>query len=69
MVTIIKLLFVLINTAWIQLSKGITQVTATFKTESGFTHAGATLAKANCWSMLKGGLTVGASGPAKLYFR
>ncbi|TXG64103.1 hypothetical protein EZV62_011097 [Acer yangbiense] len=54
--------------AWIQVSKGVAAVSAVFKTRNGFKHAGAIVAKANCWSMLKGGLTVDASGPAELYF-
>lgn len=41
---------------------------AVFKTVSGFTHAGAIVAESKCWTMLKGGLTVDASGPAELYF-
>ncbi|TXG64099.1 hypothetical protein EZV62_011093 [Acer yangbiense] len=43
--------------AWIQVSKGVAAVSAVFKTRNGFKHAGAIVAKANCWSMLKGGLT------------
>ncbi|VVA30118.1 PREDICTED: endo-1 4-beta-xylanase [Prunus dulcis] len=54
--------------AWIQVSSGSVPVTAIFKTSSGFIHAGAIVAESNCWSMLKGGLTVDASGPAELYF-
>ncbi|TXG64104.1 hypothetical protein EZV62_011098 [Acer yangbiense] len=54
--------------AWIQVSKGVAAVSAVFETRNGFKHAGAIVAKANCWSMLKGGLTVDASGPAELYF-
>ncbi|KAI4295769.1 hypothetical protein L6164_035779 [Bauhinia variegata] len=54
--------------AWIQVSKGKVPVTAVFKTIKGFKHAGAIVAESNCWSMLKGGLTADASGPAQLYF-
>ncbi|KAL6200450.1 hypothetical protein ACLB2K_030231 [Fragaria x ananassa] len=56
--------------AWIQVSGGRgVPVTAIFKTSSGsFIHAGAIVAESNCWSMMKGGLTVNASGPAELYF-
>ncbi|KAK0604612.1 hypothetical protein LWI29_017473 [Acer saccharum] len=54
--------------AWIQVSKGVAAVSAIFKTRNDFKHAGAIVAEANCWSMLKGGLTVDASGPAELYF-
>ncbi|KAI9182018.1 hypothetical protein LWI28_021139 [Acer negundo] len=42
---------------------------AIFKTSDGFTHAGSAIAQSGCWSMLKGGLTVNASGPAKIYFQ
>ncbi|KAM1349203.1 hypothetical protein PS2_003321 [Malus domestica] len=54
--------------AWIQVSNGSVPVTAVFKTNSGFVFAGSIVAKSNCWSMLKGGLTVNSSGPAELYF-
>ncbi|PON90535.1 Glycoside hydrolase [Trema orientale] len=55
--------------AWIQVTRsGNVTVTAVFKTSSGFKHAGSTIAESNCWSMLKGGLTVDESGPAQLYF-
>lgn len=43
-------------------------VAAIFKTASGFVRAGEIIAESNCWSMLKGGLTVEASGAAELYF-
>ncbi|KAK9941869.1 hypothetical protein M0R45_007562 [Rubus argutus] len=55
--------------AWIQMSAGSdVSVRAVFKTSTEFIHAGATIAESNCWTMLKGGLTVNASGPAELYF-
>ncbi|KAM7253941.1 hypothetical protein ACFE04_031623 [Oxalis oulophora] len=54
--------------AWLQVSYGEAPVTAVFKTASGFIPAGAIVAEANCWSMLKGGLTVNVSGPTQLYF-
>ncbi|KAK4284473.1 hypothetical protein QN277_001301 [Acacia crassicarpa] len=54
--------------AWIQVNEGNVTVKAVFKTINGFKHAGATIAKSNCWSMLKGGLTADSSGPAELYF-
>ncbi|KAJ7946166.1 endo-1,4-beta-xylanase-like [Quillaja saponaria] len=54
--------------AWIQVSEGNVPVRAVFKTISGYKHAGAIVAESKCWSMLKGGLTVDASGPAELYF-
>ncbi|TXG64110.1 hypothetical protein EZV62_011104 [Acer yangbiense] len=59
---------VLLHAAWIQVSEGVAVVSAIFKTRSGFKHAGAIVAEAKCWSMLKGGLTVDTSGPAELYF-
>ncbi|KAK3011925.1 hypothetical protein RJ639_010503 [Escallonia herrerae] len=49
-------------------SDGSADVAAVFKTPTGSKHAGWVTAKAGCWSMLKGGLTVDASGPAVLYF-
>ncbi|XP_054788151.1 endo-1,4-beta-xylanase 5-like [Prosopis cineraria] len=54
--------------AWIQVNEGNVTVKAVVKTVNGFKHAGATVAKSNCWSMLKGGLTADSSGPAELYF-
>lgn len=56
------------DAAWIQVSNGSAPVTAIFKTSSEFIHAGAVVAEPKCWSLLKGGLTVNASGPAELYF-
>ncbi|XP_030960786.1 endo-1,4-beta-xylanase 5-like [Quercus lobata] len=55
--------------AWIQVSDGDFPVRAVLKTTTGFKHIGAVFAKSKCWSMLKGGLTVNASGPAELYFK
>ncbi|XP_054793474.1 endo-1,4-beta-xylanase 5-like [Prosopis cineraria] len=61
-----------IVSAWLQVNGGgggDVLVAALFKTENGLKHAGAAIVKSNCWSMLKGGLTVEeASGPADLYF-
>ncbi|KAI6701480.1 hypothetical protein NL676_015804 [Syzygium grande] len=54
--------------AWVQVNEGKIPVRAVFKTISGFKHAGAVIAESNCWSMIKGGLTVDESGPAELYF-
>ncbi|XP_050369336.1 endo-1,4-beta-xylanase 5-like [Argentina anserina] len=56
--------------AWIRVSGGRgVPVTAIFKTSAGsFIHAGSIVAESSCWSMLKGGLTVNASGPAELNF-
>ena len=42
-------------------------VSAFVKTRDGFKHGGAVIAEPNCWSMLKGGLSAHASGPADLY--
>lgn len=56
------------DAAWIQVSEGNVPVTAVFKTNTGFIHAGAIVAESHCWSFLKGGLTVNASGSAELYF-
>lgn len=59
--------------AWIQVNgddddDGDVLVRAVFKTGNGLKYGGTALAKSNCWSMLKGGLTAEASGPADLYF-
>ncbi|KAJ1686960.1 hypothetical protein LUZ63_018350 [Rhynchospora breviuscula] len=54
--------------AWLQVDKGTADVRAVVKTPNGFIAAGTIEAKASCWSMLKGGLTVNISGPAELYF-
>ncbi|KAH7833784.1 hypothetical protein Vadar_009671 [Vaccinium darrowii] len=54
--------------AWLQVSQGNAKVAAIFKTQSGLQRAGWVAAKSGCWSMLKGGLIVNASGPADLYF-
>ena len=50
--------------ARIQVNEGVVTVRAVFKTLNGFKHAGATVAKSNCWSMLKGGITADSSGLA-----
>ncbi|KAF2294421.1 hypothetical protein GH714_011264 [Hevea brasiliensis] len=54
--------------AWIQVSKGRIPVSAVFKTQTGYRLAGSIFAESNCWSILKGGFTVDASGSAQLYF-
>lgn len=54
--------------AWLQTKEGLADVVAIFKTGGKFIHAGAIEAKAGCWSMLKGGLTVDDTGSAELYF-
>ncbi|KHG22781.1 Sulfhydryl oxidase 1 [Gossypium arboreum] len=54
--------------AWIQVSEGNEAVAAEFKTGTGFKHGGAVVAESKCWSMLKGGFTSDATGPAELYF-
>ena len=43
-------------------------VSAVVKTRDGFKHSGSVIAEPNCWSMLKGGLSADASGPADIYF-
>ncbi|XP_062209158.1 endo-1,4-beta-xylanase 5-like [Phragmites australis] len=54
--------------AWFQVSDGSADVQAIVKIANDFIHAGGVVAKAGCWSMLKGGLTAASSGPAELYF-
>jgi len=52
----------------LQVSDASADVRAVVKTVGDFVHAGGGVAKAGCWSMLKGGLTAASSGPAELYF-
>lgn len=59
---------VLSNVAWVQVSEGRIPVKAMFKTRGGYRFAGAAVAEAGCWIMLKGGLTVEQTGVAQLYF-
>ncbi|XP_062216465.1 endo-1,4-beta-xylanase 5-like [Phragmites australis] len=54
--------------AWLQVSDGSADVRAVVKTNGDFIHAGGVDARSGCWSILKGGLTAAASGPAELYF-
>ncbi|CAM0871681.1 unnamed protein product [Alopecurus aequalis] len=54
--------------AWLQVSDGSADVIAVVKTADNFIHAGGIDARSGCWSVLKGGLTAAASGPAELYF-
>ncbi|KAL6648626.1 hypothetical protein ACP70R_012850 [Stipagrostis hirtigluma subsp. patula] len=54
--------------AWLQVSDGSADVRAVVKTNGDFIHAGGVEARSGCWSILKGGLTAAASGPAELYF-
>lgn len=55
--------------AWLQVSDGSADVIAVVKTAGGgFVHSGGVDARSGCWSILKGGLTAAASGPAELYF-
>ncbi|CAM9004081.1 unnamed protein product [Rhodiola kirilowii] len=54
--------------AWVQVNEGSIPVKAIFKTRGGYKFAGAVVAEAGCWSMLKGGLTVDQTGVAELYF-
>lgn len=60
--------FSLDSAAWVQVNEGEIPVQATFKTSTGFRHAGIVTARSKCWSMIKGGITVDASGYAELYF-
>lgn len=54
--------------AWLQVTNGTAPVSAVFKKNGEYKHAGSVVAESKCWSMLKGGLTVDESGPAELYF-
>ncbi|TYH94138.1 hypothetical protein ES332_A12G020300v1 [Gossypium tomentosum] len=54
--------------AWVQVSEEKALVRAVFRTVTGLKRAAETVAESKCWSMLKGGLTVDASGPAELFF-
>ncbi|KFK30013.1 hypothetical protein AALP_AA7G206400 [Arabis alpina] len=54
--------------AWLQVNKGKAPIKAVFKKNGEYKLAGSVIAESNCWSMLKGGLTVDESGPAELYF-
>lgn len=54
--------------AWLQVSNGSADIAAVFKTANGSITAGWVAAHEGCWSMLKGGLVVNASGPALLHF-
>ncbi|PAN51010.1 hypothetical protein PAHAL_9G563800 [Panicum hallii] len=54
--------------AWLQVSNGSADITAVVKTNGQFIHAGGVEARSGCWSILKGGLTAPAAGPAELYF-
>lgn len=62
------ILTVTLLAAWIQVSEGNEAVAAVFKSGTGFKHGGAVVAESKCWSMLKGGFTSDATGPAELYF-
>ncbi|CAN6285290.1 unnamed protein product [Urochloa humidicola] len=54
--------------AWLQVSDGNADIRAVVKTNGDFIHAGGVEARSGCWSILKGGLTAAAAGPAELYF-
>ncbi|RLN38680.1 endo-1,4-beta-xylanase A-like [Panicum miliaceum] len=54
--------------AWLQVSDGSADITAVVKTNGEFIHAGGVEARSGCWSILQGGLTAPAAGPAELYF-
>jgi len=60
--------FYVILVAWLQVSTGKAPVSAVFKKNGEYKHAGSVVAESKCWSMLKGGLTVDESGPAELFF-
>nr|CAB3501690.1 unnamed protein product [Digitaria exilis] len=53
---------------WLQVSNGSADIRAVVKTNGRFIHAGGVEARSGCWSILKGGLTAPAAGPAELYF-
>ncbi|XP_073120301.1 endo-1,4-beta-xylanase 5-like [Henckelia pumila] len=55
--------------AWLQVSDGEAHIAAMFQTKDSYETAGWVIARNGCWSMLKGGLVVKASGPAHLYFQ
>lgn len=55
--------------AWFQVSHGKADVAAIFKTKTSYETAGWVTAQSGCWSMLKGGFVVNATGPAELYFQ
>jgi GH35 family endo-1,4-beta-xylanase len=52
----------------LQVSNGNADIRAVVKTNGDFIHAGGVEARSGCWSILKGGLTAAAAGPAELYF-
>ncbi|KAF0918124.1 hypothetical protein E2562_022710 [Oryza meyeriana var. granulata] len=54
--------------AWLQVSGGVADVWVVVKTADDFIHAGGVVAKAGCWSMLKGGFTTVSGGRAEIYF-
>ncbi|KAK4385525.1 Endo-1,4-beta-xylanase 5-like [Sesamum angolense] len=54
---------------WFQVSKGKAFIEAIFKTQTYEVTAGFVAAQEGCWTMLKGGIVVNASGPAELYFK
>ncbi|XP_073128151.1 endo-1,4-beta-xylanase 5-like [Henckelia pumila] len=55
--------------AWLQVSHGEAHIAAMFQTKDSYETTGWVIARNGCWSMLKGGLVVNASGPADLYFQ
>ncbi|GJN08744.1 hypothetical protein PR202_ga26697 [Eleusine coracana subsp. coracana] len=54
--------------AEMKVSDGSADVIAVVKTNGEFIHAGGVDARSGCWTILKGGLTAAAAGPAELYF-
>ncbi|KAK4424268.1 Endo-1,4-beta-xylanase 5-like [Sesamum alatum] len=55
--------------AWLQVSEGNADIAAVFRTQNNYETAGWVTAQKGCWSMLKGGVVVNASGPADLFFQ
>ncbi|CAI9769166.1 unnamed protein product [Fraxinus pennsylvanica] len=55
--------------AWLQVSHGQAHIAAIFKTRTGDRPAGWVMARQGCWSMLKGGIVVDASGLVELFFQ
>ncbi|GER49136.1 Endo-1,4-beta-xylanase C [Striga asiatica] len=54
--------------AWVRTSHEKAPVAAVFKTRRGYIKAAWAMGVSGCWSMMKGGLHVNASGPALVYF-
>ncbi|KAK4405158.1 Endo-1,4-beta-xylanase 5-like [Sesamum angolense] len=61
--------FIVSRRPWLQVSDGNADIAAVFKTQNSYETAGWVTAQKGCWSMLKGGIVVNASGPADLFFQ